>query len=117
MTGAWQQLDRTAKLLRQDFDNGEITFRGNAISVLINKSPTVKWRDGDVITKNVKFLPKGFSTVRVMKDAIEELPDTGEVFTETKTRNNSQVILTHRIQEIQNFELSYLCLCKIGGAE
>ena len=117
MTGAWQQLQRIGKTLRSDFDDGEATFRGNAIQVLINENPTIKWRDGETITKNVKFLPKGFSTVRVMKDAIELLPSVGESFAVTSVRNNQTFTVTHRIQEIATFKLSFLCLCKTGGSE
>jgi len=117
MTAALQQIQHIAKSHRMDWDEGDVKFRGQPIRVMVNESPSVKWRDGETITKNVKFLPKGFSTVRVMKDEVSPLPAVGESFTSVTERNSQQVVVTYRIQEIQTFKLSFLCLCKTGGSE
>ena len=50
------------------------------------------------------------TTVRVLKDAVTPLPKVGEIFTEDNGSGQ-----THRIQFIQTFKLSYLCLCKSGA--
>lgn len=105
---ALAQIKQIATAHFQDWDDGGVTFRGQPVSVVINHSPTVKWADGSGPKQNVEFLPKDYSTVRIMRDAYDVQPKVGEVFTDAQGG-------THRIQEIQGFKLSLLCLCKQGN--
>lgn len=107
MTAALERIQRAAERSRAEW--GEpVKFRGVTIQVVINETATVKWADGNPVVKNPKFLPDDTSTVRVLNGVCDPMPAVGEAFTD----ENNQV---YRIQKIQSFKLSYLCLCKVSG--
>ena len=118
MTAALASIERIAKAHRKDWDEGTTTFRGQPISVVICENPSQTWHMGNNIplpNKAVRFLPEGFTVIRVLKSEVSPLPKIGEAFTVLDEDGNP--IITHRIQQIQGFKLSFLCLCKAGGSE
>jgi hypothetical protein len=109
MTAAFSQLDRIRKAHTADYGPGDVTFRGQAVDVILNRAPTVNWKDGQAGNgkAKVQLLPKGSATITLGKDQIEEGasdPAKGEAFVRATKR--------FRIQDIDDRELSWLCLCE-----
>jgi hypothetical protein len=69
------------------------------------------WADGDRRNgkANVQFLPTGHTLVTLFKDDISSDPSVGECFVEGTSKR-------HRIQELREYDLHWLCLCKTGAA-
>lgn len=107
MTASLERIQRAAERSRSEWGQ-PVKFRGVTIAVVINDAATVKWADGNPIVKNPKFLPDDSSTVRVLNGTVNPMPTVGESFTDEKNQ-------VYRIQKIQSFKLSYLCLCKVSG--
>jgi hypothetical protein len=114
MSPGLASISRIQKAHRRDWDDGNVIFRGQSISAVVQKDPTLTWNDGEKPNGkgNVDFKPKDFVTVRVLKEDLESAPgvyDTprvGEFFVADGVR--------HRIQEVRGFKISWLCLCKTG---
>lgn len=109
MTPAFAQLDRIRKSHTADYIAEDVTFRGEAVDVILNNRPTVNWKDGYDGNGKVKvqLLPKGNTTITLGWDQLGEgsAPSKGEFFVQGGTKR-------FRIQDIDARALSWLCLCE-----
>jgi hypothetical protein len=115
MTPAFAQLDRIRKLHTADYGAEDVTFRGADVDVILNRRPTINWKDGSDGNGKAKvvLLPSGNATITLGRDQLDEdadVPKKGENFVRGATSR-------FRIQDIDVRETSWLCLCQESPIE